>query len=86
DVTKDIGKETAETTPKTTLKTTLKIDGEILSIIKKDPEIRKEQLAKVFNMTVDGIKYHMRILRKKGIIKWSGSSKLGHWEILESEK
>lgn len=76
---KDSGKVT---TPKTTLKTTPKTDEAILTLIKKNPKIKKDQLAQKFNMTVDGIKYHIRNLTKKGIIKWVGSSKLGHWEII----
>ncbi len=54
-----------------------------MSIIKQNPNIIKEELAKQINITFDGVKYHIRKLRKKKVIKWVGPSKGGHWEIIE---
>jgi ATP-dependent DNA helicase RecG len=69
------------TTPKTTLKTTPKTRDEILHLIRQNPDITKEEIAGHLNITLDGVKYHIRKLTKEGIISWKGPSKGGHWEI-----
>ncbi|MDO9513487.1 MAG: ATP-binding protein [Elusimicrobiota bacterium] len=72
-----------ETTPKTTLKTTPKKLREILALINKNKAIKKEDIAQELGITIDGVKYHIKKLRKEGVMKWVGSSKGGHWEILK---
>lgn len=67
-----------ETTQKTTKKTTQKI----LSAIKENPRITREELAKLLGITPDGVKYHLDNLKKKGFIKRIGGRKEGVWEIL----
>ena len=69
--------------PKTTPKTTPKTRGNIIALIKENPNIIKEELAKRLNITEDGIKYHIKKLKKKNIIRWKGPSKGGHWEIIK---
>ncbi len=44
-----------ETAQKTTQKTTQKI----LSVIKENPSITREELARLLGVTTDGIKYHL---------------------------
>jgi len=73
-----------KTTPKTTLKTTPKSSEKIIAIIKRNPSITKEELAKELKLTVDGVKYHIRKLNKKGVLVWEGSSKAGRWKIIKS--
>ena len=71
-----------DTTQKTTQKgqdTTQKI----LEEIKKNPSISRDELAEKCGLTSDGIKYNIRKLREKGIIKRIGPDKGGHWEIIE---
>ena len=68
--------------PKTTPKTTPKTDDKILTFIGQDPKINKEEIAKQINITIDGVKYHIKNLRKKKVIEWKGSSKGGYWEII----
>lgn len=67
----------------TTLKTTLKTEDKILALIKENQKITKEELAKQLHITTDGIKYHIKKLRKKKIILWKGPSKNRHWEIVK---
>lgn len=65
------------TTPKTTPKT----EDEILAFLKENPKLTKEQLGKELGITIDGVKYHIKKLRKEGKIEWKGPTKRGHWEI-----
>ena len=62
------------TTPKTTPK-------KIIMLIENNPRITKEELAKSLGITADGVKYHLKKMR--GIIKWVGPTKGGHWELKE---
>jgi ATP-dependent DNA helicase RecG len=68
----------SETREKTTQK--------ILYAIKKKPTITKKELAGIVGITEDGIKYHLKVLKKKGIIKRRGSGKGGYWEIVKDTK
>ena len=77
---KTVGKTSEKTTPKTTPKTC----EVLLMLIKQNPQITKEEIARELNITVDGVKYHIKKLRNKGIIFWNGPAKGGSWEILAS--
>ena len=55
----------------------------ILEEIKKNPSISRDELAEKCGLTSDGIKYNIRKLREKGIIKRIAPDKGGHWEIIE---
>ena len=80
---------TQKTTQKnqdTTQKTTQKGQDstqKIIEEIKKNPSISRDELAEKCGLTSDGIKYNIRKLREKGIIKRIGPDKGGHWEIIE---
>ena len=41
------------------------------------------ELAERLGLTPDGVKYHLNQLRAKGCIQHLGSTKAGHWEVLE---
>ncbi|WP_419162886.1 winged helix-turn-helix domain-containing protein [Candidatus Palauibacter sp.] len=43
----------------------------------------RKQLAERVGLTLDGIKYHMRRLKASGAIVRVGSSRAGHWQVLE---
>jgi len=70
----------------TTPKTTPKIHDEILHLIGQDPGITKEEIAGHLNITLDGVKYHIKKMTKEGIISWKGPSKGGYWEIQPDEQ
>ena len=43
----------------------------------------RKQLAERVGLTLEGIKYHMRRLKASGAIVRVGSSRAGHWQVLE---
>ena len=65
-----------ETTQETT-------QEKIINLIKKNPSITQEEMAKAINLTRDGISYNMKVLKEKGIIERVGSTKNGIWKILK---
>ena len=71
---------------KTTLKTTLKNDEKILEIIRRNPKITKEDISEHLKIGINGVKYHIKNLRKQGKLEWIGSTKKGYWEVIENEK
>jgi len=66
-----------ETTQKTTQK--------IIELIKENPSITREELARALNITPDGVKYHLQNLKKKGILKRIGGKKGGYWKVVEDD-
>ena len=82
-----------ETTPKTTPKINYEpppkeaqeltgLERLIFEEIIKDTGASKERIAVRAGKSINTVKEYIRKLRKKGIVKWIGSSKAGHWEIL----
>jgi ATP-dependent DNA helicase RecG len=43
--------------------------------------LTREELATTLNISVDGVKYHLQNMRKKGLIKHIGKSRGGKWII-----
>ena len=78
------GSTTQETTTKTTTKTTMKQE-EIIKIIAENPHISAKEMAEKLNLTIDGVRYHLTKMRKAGLIRYEGSTKLGQW-IIEGKK
>ena len=68
-----------ETTQKTTEKTTEKI----LRLIKENPSITNKELARLCDITEDGVFYHIKKMKAAGIIRRIGPDKGGHWEVIE---
>ena len=65
--------------PVPTQKTTQKI----LKLIKENPRITRNELAKALDISSDGVKYHLNNLKKEGILKRVGGRKEGHWKVLK---
>ena len=74
-------RETAGTDLKTNLKTDLKTQDKIIAAIIKKPSITAKELAKAVGIGEGGVKYHLAILRKKGILIREGPIKGGKWII-----
>lgn len=72
-----------KTTPKTTPQTTPQTNEIILNLIKNNPKITKEEVAEKTGLTKDGIKYQIKKLKEKDLIRYIGSSKNGYWEIIK---
>ena len=62
--------------------TTEKTTEKILSLILENPNITTEELARVCDMTPDGVYYHTKRLREKGVLIREGGRKEGHWVVI----
>ena len=51
--------------------------------MKATPTISKAELADLCNITLDGVRYHLRIIKKDTGVHWEGSSINGHWVFSE---
>uniref|UniRef100_UPI004029A57A ATP-binding protein n=1 Tax=Candidatus Cryptobacteroides bacterium TaxID=3085639 RepID=UPI004029A57A len=71
--------KTAANNAQTTEKTTEKI----IRILKERPYATAGQLAEELGLTIDGVDYNIRKLKKQGRIVGIGGDKGGHWEINE---
>ncbi len=67
------------TTPKLPLND---VENKIVIIVRENPNITRKEIAKRLNLTVDGVKYHIKKMTKSGKIKYVGSSRNGHWETM----
>ncbi|MBR9704860.1 winged helix-turn-helix transcriptional regulator [Candidatus Pacearchaeota archaeon] len=81
---------TTTTTTKTTTITTTKTvvrgeekEREILEIIEKNPHLSVKEISNVVNLSIDGVRYHIKNLKKKNRIRRKGHSKGGSWEIID---
>ncbi len=63
--------------------TTEKTTEKILSLILENPNITTEELARVCDMTPDGVYYHTKRLREKGVLIREGGRKEGHWVVVK---
>ena len=77
----DVMKTTTTTTTKTTPTTTSDIETRILSIIRENPKITVKSISRMVEITEDGIRYHIKKLKKQGLLEYIGASRSGHWEI-----
>ena len=75
--------EGKKTTIETTIETTANISNMLIELIKKNPNATLRELGKQVQMTKDGVRYHLKNLKKKGILKRIGSSRVGQWKINE---
>ena len=67
----------------TTEKTTEKTAEKILNLILENSKITTEELARVCDMTPDGVYYHTKRLREKGLLVREGGRKEGHWVVVK---
>jgi ATP-dependent DNA helicase RecG len=72
-----------KTTVKTTTKTTMKTTVKILQLIKNNSKITREALAKEIGISIDGIDYNIKKLKKEGKLKRIGPDKGGYWQVME---
>ena len=82
--TKETTKEMVTTTKETTATTKEKpsvTQHEILELLVENPSLTAGTLAIKLGLTPDGIRYHLKIMRKQGIIHHEGSTKNGFWVI-----
>lgn len=53
-----------------------------LEALRKNPYISRKELSKMLMISEDGIKYHLRKLKNKGLIEHVGTAKGGYWKVL----
>ena len=64
-------------------KTISKEAWEILKVISECRHISAEQIGRMLGLSASGVRYHIRALTSKSLIKRIGSSKTGHWEVVK---
>lgn len=62
---------------------TLSTQEQILQELRRNPKITRQELSKVVGISADGVKYHLQKLSKSGIIKRTGSTRSGEWEVIK---
>ena len=83
--------EIDNTTQKTTQKTTQGNEGttqktpqeRLIELLKANPKLSRSDLATLLKLSEDGVKYQIKKLKDKGIIKREGPDKGGYWEVIE---
>jgi len=73
------------TTPKTssiTLSDGAKLREIILELLANDPYLSATKIAVKLNITRDGVRYHLQILKKNKRIKFIGKPQSGKWKVL----
>jgi len=68
--------ENQDTTQKTTQK--------IIEFMRQNPFISRDEMAKLCGITPDGIKWQLKQMQAKGIIRRVGPDKGGHWEVIDN--
>ena len=61
--------------------TTEKTTEKILNLISENPNVTTDELARLCNLTPDGVYYHTKRLRDKGVLIREGGRKEGHWVV-----
>ena len=72
---------TEKTTQRTTENATEKTTEKIIRILKERPYATAGQIAEELGLTIDGVDYNIRKLKKDGQIIRIGGDKGGHWEV-----
>jgi ATP-dependent DNA helicase RecG len=78
------GRATGEKTRvETRVKTRVKTGEKILQIIKENPAVTIPELSKITELTIKGVEWNIKELKKKELLKRIGPAKGGHWEVVE---
>lgn len=52
-----------------------------LNALRKNPKISRKELSKMLMISEDGVKYHLKKLKNKGLIEHIGTSRGGYWSV-----
>ena len=64
-------------------KTISKEAWEILKVLSECRHVSAEQIGRMLGLSASGVRYHIRVLTSKSLIRRVGSSKTGHWEVVK---
>ena len=67
----------------TTKEMTKEMTKEIKKLMKENPSISAKDIADVLNITVETVRYRIKVMKKAGEIKRKGSTKAGEWEVIK---
>jgi predicted HTH transcriptional regulator len=62
---------------------TLSTQERVLQELRRNPRITRQELSKIVGISADGVKYHLQKLSKAGVVKRTGTTRNGVWEIIE---
>ena len=93
---KESAKGTTKSTTKSTTKNSTKsavtgdlpgegngMPGQIVSIMRDNPNVTAKEIAEKTGITVDGVYYHIKKLKKTGAIVREGEDFNGFWKIVQ---
>lgn len=56
-----------------------KVGDRILELVRVNPKIKTVEMAYMLGLTRDGVNYHLRTMKAKGLLRREGSTKNGYW-------
>jgi len=71
---------------RTTQKTTQKTAQKIFAAIRQNPEITRQELARELGITNSGVKYQLKQLQEKELLRRVGPDKGGHWDVIRTNE
>ena len=81
--TQETTQESDSATQETTQETGLTTEEAILFLLREDPSITQKKIAARIGLTPGGVKFHIKKLKEKVIIRREGPTKKGRWVILK---
>jgi len=76
-------KKVVKTTEINEEKTTQKTTQKILALLRQNPHMTREELAKAVGISEAGIKFNLNKMKKQNLLKRVGPDKGGHWEVVK---
>ncbi len=61
----------------------LKIVDQVLALCRNNKAIKIAEIAKILDLTPDGVSFHLKNLQEKNFLTRIGGRKIGYWEVLE---
>ena len=52
-----------------------------LNALRNNPYISRKELSRLLRISEDGVKYHLKKLKNKGLIEHIGASRGGYWVV-----
>ena len=81
-ITPEKGGENGEKTRvETRVKTRVKTGEKILQVIKENSNVTIPDIFKFSGLTIKGVEWNIKELKKKGLLRRIGPTKGGHWEV-----
>ena len=75
---------TTQNAPPTAPTTQISTRQRILELLRAEPKLTRNDLALRTGITPHGVKYHLAILKKAGLLRRVGSDRAGRWEVLDT--